>query len=97
MDPRIGKQSVHWRNSHTSGRIAIDHNKVVGIEISILSSEETSSRIFKKDGISRARVHGLRVILQQESIAGVGGQDDLRDGSGPREQKRAETLDNLRM
>lgn len=95
MDPGIGKDSVLWRNCHASGRIAVDHNQVIGIEIGIPPSVETPPRVFEKDGISRAGVHGTCVILQQEIIAGVGGQDDLRDGVGPREQKGAETVDNL--
>ncbi len=97
MNPGIGKDSVLWRNRYASRRIAVDHKEVIVIEIGIPPSVEMAPRVFEKDGISRAGVHGPCVILQQEIIAVVGGQDDFRDGVGPSEQKGAETVDNLWM
>lgn len=97
MGPRIGKDSVLWRNCHASDRIAVDYNEVIGIEIGIPPRVETPPRVFEKDGISRVGVHGPCVVLEQKIIAGVGGQHDLRDGDGPREQKRAQFVDDLWM
>jgi len=97
MDPGIREDSVHWRNCHARGRIAVDHNQIIGIEIGIHPLVKTPPRVFEKDRISGPMVRSLRIIFEEERVARVGGQDDLRDGGGPGEQKRAKTVNNLWM
>lgn len=96
MIPEIGKKCVFGGNRDASLRLAIHKEQVIVIEIGIPPSEQPSPRVFEKDGNSCARVLGKCVILQQEIIALVGSQDNLRGGVRPREQEGAETMDDLR-
>ena len=95
MDPRIREERVIWRNGKASRRIVVDQKQVIIIDIDIPPSTKTAPRIFEKEGICCAGIHGPCVILQQEIIALVGGQNDVRDDVRLREQEGAKTSDDL--
>ena len=95
MFPRIRKKGIHWCSHNAGFRFTVDEEEVLVTKIEIPPSVQPAPRVFQKDGLCCAGVHGPCVILQQEIIALVGSHDNMRGDIGPTKQEGAQAANNL--